>query len=191
MEINADIKEMARRCYGYGRWSAPYWFIGLGEGMSPGTSVEKRAEAWRELEREGLSDCRAFHLHRLIGDKRWHVDRVEIQKTWRPLRLLLKTFRGEEADKESLRKYQRDCWGMRDNNACVIELFGLPAPTFKAYKALMRELFTQRQIDEILQERIHFIRTKKGALAPKLVVMYGRGAREQWEEIGGQSIVER
>ena len=72
MDVDTGIKGMARRCYGYGRWDAPYWFIGLGEGMTPGTSIQTRVEAWRHHSREtGLSDCRAFHEH--IGETRFHA----------------------------------------------------------------------------------------------------------------------
>jgi hypothetical protein len=37
------LEEMARECFGYGRWDAQYWFIGLEEGMS-GT-LEDRVKA--------------------------------------------------------------------------------------------------------------------------------------------------
>lgn len=29
------ILEMAKRSFGYGRWEAPYWFIGPEQGMGP------------------------------------------------------------------------------------------------------------------------------------------------------------
>jgi hypothetical protein len=29
--MDDDIRDMALRCFGYGRWSAPYWFIGPGK----------------------------------------------------------------------------------------------------------------------------------------------------------------
>jgi hypothetical protein len=54
--------EMARQCYGYGRWSAPYWFIGLEEGQDPiGKDLTLRLQAMRDLGKDGLSDCRTFH----------------------------------------------------------------------------------------------------------------------------------
>ncbi len=104
--------------------------------------------------------------------------------------LLLMTFLEEDADKQILLSYQREHWGMGKDDTCVCELFGLPAPIFKAYKALMLELFTQKQIDEILKERIRFIRGKILENKPKLVVMYGRGARKQWREIAGHPFLD-
>jgi hypothetical protein len=186
MDLNAGLKEMARHCYGYGRWDAPYWFIGLGEAMEPGANIQKRVEAWQRRGRKtGLSDCREFH--KCIGENRWHRQEPlpPLAPTWRRLILLLKAFHREPVENDHLRLYQRDYWGMTEAETCIIELFGLSAPNFKAYKALMLELFTQEQIDEILRERICFIRKKINEHAPKLVVMYGRGARKQWKEIAG------
>lgn len=35
-----SMSRMARDCYGYGRWDAPYWFIGLEEGMGPNQTIQ-------------------------------------------------------------------------------------------------------------------------------------------------------
>jgi hypothetical protein len=61
----------------------------------------------------------------------------------------------------------------------VIELSGLPATNLKAYKALMLKLFTHKQIDDILEARINFIRAKILECRPELVVMYGLDAKKQ------------
>lgn len=178
------LRKMALECYGYGRWDAPYWFIGLGEGIGPAAGVHERAEAWSELQCEGLCDCRSFHLHKLVGEARFHLDPVRLESTWRPLMLLLKTFLGEkQIDQVNLRRYQSDCWGIKSCATCVVELFGLPATNFGAYKALMAKLFTQAQIEEILQKRIDFLRKKIRENTPRLVVMYGYTAEEQWRKI--------
>lgn len=187
--MKTHLREMAERCYGYGNWNAPYWFIGLGEGIGPNETVEERAMAWCELEQDGLCDCREFHLHRLINDQRWHVDPVKLGSTWRPLMLLLRTLLGEKVDKESLRQYQRNHWGVRKDQTCIIELFGLPAPTLKAFMALIGGLFNHEEMDRILNGRIQFIRKKIIEQQPSLVVMYGYTAEEQWQKIARQSIL--
>src|SRR6185312_17353521 len=62
LEMKAHLREMAKRCYGYGRWDAPYWFIGIGEGMGKNDSLEKRSAVWSRFKKDGLMDCRDFHL---------------------------------------------------------------------------------------------------------------------------------
>jgi hypothetical protein len=32
-QLDKAEEEMARECYGYGRWGAPYWFIGPEQGQ--------------------------------------------------------------------------------------------------------------------------------------------------------------
>jgi hypothetical protein len=182
-----DIKEMAQRCFGYGRWDAPYWFVGLGEGMGPEEDIQRRVEAWHDLGREiGLSDC--YEFHKRIRVMQWHRQKppARLASTWRPLILLLMIFLGEDADKESLRMYQRKNWGMRDGDTCVIELFGLPAPTFAAHNKLMSEHFEPEEIECILRGRIDLLSKKILEHRPKFVVMYGRTARKQWGKIAGR-----
>ena len=85
----SPIEEMARGCYGYGSWEAPYWYIGLEEGLDG--ALDDRIRAWQELGAEtGLSDCRAFH--RKIGVDKWHRNdgKAALQSTWKQLiRVLL------------------------------------------------------------------------------------------------------
>lgn len=185
-EMSPQIEKMARQCYGYGRWDAPYWFIGLGEGMGS-ESLYKRAEAWGELQNEGLCDCRAFHER--IRENRWHEKPVQFQPTWRRLMLLLMTFLERDGDDDSLlRKYQSGEWGIREGETCACELFGLPAPNFKTYKTLMNGRFNPEESKDILQKRIEFIRCKISCHNPIFVVMYGRGARKQWRAIADCSL---
>jgi hypothetical protein len=103
--------EMARRSYGYGRWDAPYWFIGpeQGKGQAESSGNSQRVNAWQKLGQNELCDCLDFHAQ--ISDMSWHRGRPSLQPTWRPLILLLKTFLNQPSDIESLREYQRDRWG--------------------------------------------------------------------------------
>jgi hypothetical protein len=181
--------EMARRCYGYGRWDAPYWFIGPEEGMDG--HLKERLGAWLKLGREtGLSDCRTFHEQ--IGVTKWHRETpsARLQPTWKALILLLFAFQGEHPSKDQLRTYQRSRWGSRRGETCVIELSGLPAKNLAEGLAQRGRLFTSDERDAILQERIKFIRDRinKHKLSLKFVVMYGKGSKVHWEKIAGCSL---
>ena len=170
--------EMARRFYGYGRWDAPYWFIGPepGKGRNQPADNTPRVKAWRRRGGTELLDCHDFH--RRIGEKNWHKDVPLLQPTWRPLMLLLMTFLEKPGDDKSLRTYQRDRWGrVSGGETCVIELSGLAAKSLKV--PMDRGSFRQERI-EIIHQRMHTYK-------PQLVVMYGGGqkGRKHWEEIAG------
>lgn len=190
MQMDAGISKMALECYGYGRWDAPYWFIGPEQGMSQDEEVEKRVEAWFDLGGNDLSDCLVFHEK--INEVRWHgLDgkQPRLQKTWKQLMLFLKAFLGTPMhlekleDKKSLCSYQRDHWGRLTGETCLIELCGLPAHTYKSGERQRQRLFEGKQYDAIRQKRIAVIREKMLAHRPKLVVMYGRKEKESWENI--------
>lgn len=165
--------EMAQRGFGYGRWDAPYWFIGLEEGKGggepPGNS--SRVEAWHKIQREGLCDCKEFHF--AIREFKWHSDPPRLQSTWRPLILLLKTFLNQDSARDHLRDYQRDHWGRSHGQTCVIELSGTAA------KGLAVKVDRSRFVDE----RIRFIREKMNLRPPTFVVMYGVTRRRDWKRL--------
>ncbi|WP_348264318.1 hypothetical protein P8935_07230 [Telmatobacter sp. DSM 110680] len=185
----AEIEAMARGFYGYGRWDAPYWFIGPEQG---GDNNEIRGKAFLKLEKDGLCDCEEFHKE--IREFKWHRESPALQPTWRRLILLLKAFRNdfsteelsdEETLRGSLRDYQRDYWGMNDAETCVIELSGLSAKNAKTGA-------TYEPIKEkYLKERIGTIHTKihRQEFKPKIVIMYGFGEKEHWPKIAGVPFV--
>ena len=179
-EEMGDANEMARRFYGYGRWAAPYWFIGpeQGQARNENNDLGPRLKAWRDLGAPELCDCKqycdAFNLHR------WH-EKGDLQPTWVRLILLLMTFLNKPADRESLRRYQRSQWGSTNDprgETCVIELSGWPANNQTTPRD--RETFRQQRI-EVIRERMsenHLL---------QLVVMYGKSEMKSWEKIAGRS----
>jgi hypothetical protein len=175
--MDDGIRKMALRCYGYGQWRAPYWFIGPEQGQAPeeDDDLRPRVRAWLKLGGGELTDCREFHA--LIGEKRWHRDRPKLQSTWRPLLLLLMTYLGKSTDRDALRNYQRDNWGRLDGETCVIELSGLAARNFTV----------PRDRESFRQERVAIIRERILQNSPELVVMYGMSEIEHWTKIAGKS----
>lgn len=178
--MEKSMLAMARGNYGYGRWEADYWFIGPEQGMGPHENhdLSLRVQAWLDLGARALNDCRKFHCR--IGEIRWHCKKpkVQLQRTWRPLLLLLMTFLDEHADNESLRNYQRDRWGSLEGETCVIELSGLAAPSLRESK----------ETGKYLSERIEHICAKIRENRPKLVVMYGREQMASWNTIGRATV---
>jgi len=173
--VENDQREMAHCWYGYGRWDAPYWFIGPepGQARNEHNDLRQRIEAWRDMGGGELIDCRAFHDR--IRETRWHREKPRLQPTWRRLLLLLMEYLGRPWDKDSLRSYQRDEWGSLDGETCVIELSALAANSFKVPRD--RELFREARIEHLRQRRSKY--------KPQLMVMYGLREKEHWEKIAG------
>lgn len=172
--------EMAIGCFGYGRWDAPYWFIGPEQvqGAWKNNEMTARLEAYRKLSKDGLTDCRAFHIE--INEERFHGGRPAFQPTWKPLILLLKTFLGEPTDLDSMLAYQSDHWGSSTGETCVIESFGLTPNDPEPCKDREIELWEQRQIDSALRERMKFIHANMFTFEPKFVVIYGKSQVKYW-----------
>jgi hypothetical protein len=136
-------QEMAKHCFGYGKWDAPFWFIGPEQGMSHDPDeMAFRCEAWwnggklegGQLE---LDDCIDFHrrLEKLRPPKRnkkgkrkddWHGDKPNTQKTWAKLIHFLIGF-GADGVTHHL-EYQKSHWGTHAGQTCVAELSGVAAP---------------------------------------------------------------
>lgn len=176
--MDPEINEMAGGSYGYGRWEAPYWFIGpeQGQAREENDDLAPRAEAWRRLGGGELIDCRTFHDQ--IGEKRWHRERPQLQPTWRPLILLLMTYLGRHTDNESLRTYQRNEWATVNGETCAIELSGLAANSFQV----------ARDREQFHKKRIAVIRQRMREYGPRLVIMYGLSEINHWNEIAESSI---
>jgi hypothetical protein len=113
----------ARHWFGYGRWDAPYWFVG----MEPGGKDEHASyESWLRLGGGELLDCKAHHLD--SGFTKWHGGRrPPTQSTWRRLMQALLAYKGEPTDMDAVSVYQRDRWGMREGETALIELMTLHA----------------------------------------------------------------
>jgi hypothetical protein len=179
--IDSDLYKMALHCFGYGRWKAPYWFIGPEQGMASDEDVRRRVEAWRHLGENELDDCREFHER--IDEMRWHGENAIIQKTWKQLILLLHVFLGEDADNDCRRDYQRKEWGMLTGKTCVIELSGLPAHSYQDSKKQKRALFEPGEFERIRTRRIEVLRKRMLSSRPELVAMYGLGEKKHWDTI--------
>ena len=108
----------ARDWFGYGSWTAPYWFVG----MEPGGEGDGASHAsWERLGGGELIDCRAHHLD--CDFTRWHgLDRPPTQPTWRRLIQLLLSYKGESTDLDAVARYQRDRLGASGSETAIIEL---------------------------------------------------------------------
>lgn len=174
----AELACMAEKFFGYGRWSAPFWFIGPEPGMAQDGDDDllSRYESWKKLNFRPVVDCAAHH--RGFGFLKWHQPHPPTQPTWRQLIRLLLTYQGKPNDIEAIRAYQRDHWGSETGETCVIELSALASPNIGT--AQDRTSFVESRINRIKQE----IQRNR----PELLVMYGVGRRREWMKIRGEAL---
>jgi hypothetical protein len=123
--------QMARHCYGYGRWDAPFWFIGPEQGMSNDKrELEFRCQAWCDRNQPELDDCVEYHRHlntfpAATPRKDWHKQKPPTQRTWARLIQFLIGY-GVADDHLS---YQKAKLGTKTGDTCILELSGLAAPS--------------------------------------------------------------
>ena len=171
----------ARYWFGYGRWDAPYWFVG----MEPGGEDDPAwYETWQELDpkRQGLIDCRDHHQRAAASDPRavtpWHRNsQTPIQETWGPLIRTLLMFEGRPVTESDIARYQRDEWGSLHGDTALIELSALRASGL-AKKNGARKLYRGERIGDI---RSHLDRKARRGFA----LFYGLTYKKDYAEIAG------
>jgi hypothetical protein len=145
-------------------------------------NLRKRCEAWIDLGRGELIDCKEHHFG--FGEAEWYreVPPPPTQSTWRQLiRLLLATISGGQPDLKEIRSYQQKHWGMKNDKTCVIELCSLAAKNLKAKKGINFDA------NVFVKERVKTIHEKIRRHKPIFVIMYGKKDKSCWEEIAGRN----
>ena len=67
--------------FGYGRWTAPIWFVGIEEaGGRDELEIERRISLWNARGRKELEDAPSFYPE--TGNDRWHGGTAILQPTW-------------------------------------------------------------------------------------------------------------
>jgi hypothetical protein len=172
------IADAAEHSYGYGRWCAPYWFIGPepGKAKKEGDNLQERCRAWLRLCPDGpasgsVVDC--FEHHELFGrrdlfEAKNGAKRPPTQSTWRQLIRLLLTYQGKGHDNDAVAAFQATHWGRKDGDTCVVELSAL---------AMNRMSDEQKFREQFRDKRARFLREEVLKNHPDFVVIYGGGKR--------------
>jgi hypothetical protein len=172
--ISPEIEAMARGWYGYGRWEAPYWFIGIEPG---GDELDECLRRWNSLGRSELLDIATHHEKH---DRDFFGKYAVTQETWRALIWLLLAFKGIEPTRDNTLDYQKYHFGRSGDETAVIEISCLPAP--HSHVPSPRHLFRT--------ERADLIRNRIVEHRPRFVVLYSPDVvyREAWHRIAGQEL---
>jgi len=177
-------RQMAREFYGFGKWDAPYWFIGQEQGMGS-EDIVARMRAWNGQETD---DCIQYHSR--LNEPRWHGEYAICQRTWCRMIRLLFSFLGKEISRQSVLDYQKTSWGSFNGDTAVLELSGIPGKNLLFGKKHSLELFNNEQLQEIRRERLKRMQEAIKSHPPKLLVCYGTTNRRQWHELLGHELQE-
>jgi hypothetical protein len=169
--ISINQREMARAWYGYGRWEAPYWFVGLEPG---GDEIEVCARMWGRLGKGELLDIVAHHEEHEL---RWFDEDSHTQPTWARLIWLILAYQDRIPSREATLEYQRTRLGRLEGETALIELSCVPARHNQI--AAPRELYRE--------ERVQRIRERLLEHAPQFVVFYSPAPDylPAWRRIAG------
>jgi len=178
MLTDDPIMLAAASWFGYGRWNAPYWFIGPEPGMAKdeGDNLLARCRAWQILGSGELLDN--LEHHRAFNHMKHHTRTIAMkvpingrsmrpptQSTWRQLIRLYLAFKGDRIDNDSIGDYQCTECGSANGDTCLPELSSLAANGFRVERDRIkfRESRTVRLREMVIEHR------------PRFVVVYGGG----------------
>jgi hypothetical protein len=175
--VTVDPKALAvENWFGYGRWDAPYWFVGMEPG---GDDHPELYTAWQAAGGGSLIDAAEHEEQwnlRVPAHLQMHhfATKPVIQKgTWQPLIYIVLGFNGEDADSHT---YQRDRLGRARGDMALIELCSVAA----------KNLAIPGDRDRFMPERIDFIKRQLKTNAVEIAVFYGTTYREKYEQIAGR-----
>jgi len=178
--LTDEQRALALGWYGYGRWEAPYWFVGIEPG---GDELDACVRMWNALGRHELLDIAAHHEEH--GVDWFGKAATKTQATWQKLMWLLMYYQGLEPTASAVLDYQKTRLGRANEETALPELSALPAWSTGIPRPRM--LFRE--------ERVARIRERLLAHQPEFAVFYspdnGRGRRyvDAWNAITGTTLV--
>ena len=171
------LERYVEQFFGFGRWGAKIWFVGIEEaGGWEFTDAKRRLTEWEKRRERPLEDAPVFYP--ACGNKRWHGTGATVQKTWRQLIRMLLLARGKPDTEDAILDYQRTRLGAAEDETCLAELLPLPSPNIGAWKynqwsslpwLQSRDLYLSKN----LQRRAKSLRQQIADHKPKVVVFYG------------------
>lgn len=176
--------------YGHGDYDAPFWFVGMEEGLGRGgvDEVRRRLQTWKERGKRELEDLAEWHL--AAGYDRFFTGRASLQPTWNPLMRILLSAEGESITLAVLRNYQKERLGRYGGESCLLELFPLPSPStghwlYGKHSHLPELAGRERYYETIAPERVRHLHSRILVHRPRAVIFYSTNARYRrwWKKI--------
>ena len=166
--------ERALKFEGYGRKTAPYWFIGMEEGGGSIEELRKRARLFKPVE-----DLHSSLAKIGLDTKYRHVP------TWRVMSKLIMKMQGTPGWQEtsSAREYQANKLGRADGDTFLTELMPFPCPGLGEWPYESIYPTKDDYIEKVRPCRIKWLRSEFLAFQPCFVICYGKGNWRHYEKI--------
>ena len=161
---------------GYGRKTAPFWFLGMEEG---GGSMEELRERARLFDHP-VEDL--YSAHTKLGlEKAMHKH----VPTWRVMSRFIMAMQGTPGwqEKSSAKEYQSTRLGRADGDTFLTELMPLPCPRIDAWPYELIFPSKEEYIAAVRPIRIKWLRSEITECKPRFVICYGKGNWHHHKEI--------
>lgn len=182
------LQSHIRTFWGYGNYTAAYWFVGMEHGGgSSREEIERRLNAWHQRGRKELEDL--VDYHHAIGVTHFFGTHPKIQATWGKLARIYLSAKGLEPSAEDVRSYQATSLARSDTDSSLMELLPLPSPKASdwLHYATLSQLPYLRNRESyerhVVPARVRHIRRRIDEYRPKVVVFYGVGFQQRWQQI--------
>lgn len=169
---------------GYGRPSAPTWFVGLEEGLGGQTVEDSRKNLAARGEFAQIMDMREAHLTLWAGNKCIDITRLKkITPVWIWMGRFLRARDGANnwEDTDAAKEYVRCHLGRKDGPAFLTELS--PIPRARQHDGRWKNIFHRPTIDllSLLMQRRNDQEALYRKYLPSLVVCYSTSDRARSE----------
>lgn len=164
------------RFYGFGDYTAPYWFVGMEEGGGDDLTWAEGLVPWREKgfpELESMADTRP-----------------NIQRTWGGLIRILLAAKGETPTPAAILHYQQTQLARKGGESCLLELMPLPSPSvghwlYASHSQLAFLRSRAAYMAHVAPHRIEHLRQQITDHQPYAVVFYSKKYRKYWQQVVG------
>jgi hypothetical protein len=180
LDLSPEEAEKIVSFLGYGRLSAPVWFIGLEEGLGKmdDEDTAKNLKARGNFER--VMDLHRAHLH--LQAKGQPID-VEIEppstQVWQYMAKIMRARDGDKdwSEKKSYQKYIRSHLGRELGDTFLTELSPIPARRTIDKKWMTKFSKLDTELVQKIKNRKDQLRQILKETAPRLVICYGGGSK--------------
>jgi hypothetical protein len=163
---------------GYGKLSAPVWFIGMEEAGGGEENIRAR------LKFRTVEDC--AEAHRTLGITHRHWGKRVIQRTWRGMCYIMLRLENKPVDTESIRQYQAESLGRYGGQTLLVELMPIPKHNIGAwgYEELIPQFKSREDYyRQVKPRRLAYLQTLFREHRPRVVIGYGKNYWPEYQAI--------